>query len=275
MSFSKVIAICVVVIVLAALMLYYFVIMPRQPKPITRTTETKTVGGVVSAKTIPLPLPRKVTNITVEEAILWRRSLREYTGEPITIDQLAMILWAAQGITHPKFRFRASPSAGATYPLEVYVVVGNNTVKVGDKFLAAGVYKYDPLRHELRLVKEGDYRYGLYRAALNQDWVLHACVDIVICAVYERTTSVYGDRGYRYVHMEVGHVGENIYLMATALGLGTVAVGAFYDEEVAKVISAEPNEHPLYIMPVGIPKKPYRITFEELGKWYERVRTSG
>ncbi|WFO76311.1 SagB/ThcOx family dehydrogenase [Desulfurococcaceae archaeon MEX13E-LK6-19] len=232
------------------------------------------VGEVVVVDNeILLPLPRKTTSMVVEEAILHRRSIRDYTGEPITIEQLSMILWAAQGITNTQWRFRAAPSAGATYPLEIYVVVGENSVLVGNNtFLEAGVYKYDVYRHSLVLVKKGDYRAELARAALDQRWVREAAVNIVICAVYERTTSRYGERGIRYVHMEVGHVGQNIYLMATALGLGTVAVGAFFDDHVADIINAEPDEHPLYIMPIGVPARPYVISFEEINSFYESMR---
>jgi len=226
----------------------------------------------VSKGEILLPLPHKMTGMVVEEAILLRRSLRDYRPEPLTIDQLSMILWAAQGITELRWRFRAAPSAGATYPLEVYVVIGKEGVKGYGGFIEAGVYKYDILRHALILVKKGDVRDELYRAALDQPWVRDAPVNIVICAVYERTTRVYGERGYRYVYMEVGHVGQNIYLMATALGLGTVAIGAFYDDWVARIINAEPSEHPLYIMPVGVPVRPYVMTFDRLNEWYERMR---
>ncbi|MBP1911332.1 SagB-type dehydrogenase family enzyme [Thermococcus stetteri] len=115
-----------------------------------------------------------------------------------------------------------------------------------------GIYRYDPFSHSLILLKTGDYRKALQRVALDQEWVGDAAVDIVLVAHYERTTSVYGERGVRYVHMESGHIGENIYLEATALGLGTVAVGAFDDEGVASLL--ETDGSPLYIFPVGVPK---------------------
>lgn len=220
-----------------------------------------------------LPYPKVISNMSVEEAILYRRSIRSYTDEPLTILELSMILWSAQGITNTQYRFRAAPSAGATYPLEIYVVVGEKRVLIReDTFLDAGVYKYNVYRHSLVLVKPGDYREELSNAALGQEWVKNAAIDIVICAVYERTTDRYGKRGIRYVHMEVGHVGQNIYLMATALNLGTVAVGAFHDERVAEIIGAMDNEHPLYIMPVGRPVKPYRISFNEIKGFYEGNR---
>jgi len=239
---------------------------------ITTTTVTIVMGDeegfIIKDSKILLPYPKLKGNMSVEEAIAFRRSIREYKDEPLTISQLSQLLWAAQGITETRWGFRAAPSAGATYPLEVYVVIGENGVKE----LNPGVYKYLPHEHAIVLVKEGDVREELYKAALNQEWVLKAPITIVITAVYERTTSRYGERGIRYVHMEVGHVGQNIYLQATALGLGTVVVGAFYDEEVRRIINAPENEHPLYLVPVGKPVKPYRITLEELIEYYEKHR---
>lgn len=201
----------------------------------------------VVGEVIKLPPPKLEGTMSVEEAIAKRRSIREYTGEPLTLQDVSQLLWAAQGITDPIRKFRAAPSAGATYPLEVYVVVKEG----GVEGLPAGIYKYDPYTHSIRLVKKGDYSEELYKACLEQEWVLEAQINIVITAVYERTTSRYGERGIRYVHMEAGHVGENIYLQATALGLGTVAIGAFYDDQVESIISAPPEEHALYVYPVG------------------------
>lgn len=239
--------------------------------------EAGSIGVIVMGDEVLLPIPSRVTELTVEEAILLRKSIREWRKEPVGIAQLSMILWASQGIVEDAgfgWYRRAAPSAGATYPLEVYVVVGEGGVLVREgEFLKAGVYKYDYTRHSLRLVKEGDYRVDLWKASLRQDWVRDAPVTVVLCAVYERTTGRYGERGIRYVHMELGHVGQNIYLMATALGLGTVAIGAFYDEEVARVVSSAKNERPLYLFPVGAPEEPYRSSFEELGRLYERLRS--
>ncbi|ASJ08116.1 nitroreductase [Thermococcus siculi] len=201
--------------------------------------------GGTNGEVVVLPEPRLTGGMSVEEAIAKRRSIRSYRDEPVTLEQLSQLLWAAQGITYSARKFRAAPSAGATYPFEVYVVAGN----VED--LGPGVYRYDPFNHTLVLVKEGDYRRALQRAALDQSWVGRAAVDIVLVAYYERTTHYYGERGIRYVHMEAGHIGQNIYLQATALGLGTVAVGAFSDAEVAKILGTDGV--PLYIFPVGVP----------------------
>ncbi|MEM3608414.1 MAG: SagB/ThcOx family dehydrogenase [Candidatus Bathyarchaeia archaeon] len=204
-----------------------------------------------SGEMIKLPPHRDVGSMSVEEAIAKRRSIREYSGEPILLEDLSQILWAAQGITDPKWGLRAAPSAGATYPLEVYVVVGEG----GVQGLEAGIYHYAPEEHSLRLVLAGDHRRSLSKAALEQAWVAAAPVDLVLAAVYERTTARYGERGIRYVHMEAGHVCENVYLQATALGLGAVAVGAFSDEEAQSILHLPEGEKPLYIIPIGHPRR--------------------
>ncbi|MCD6301170.1 MAG: SagB/ThcOx family dehydrogenase, partial [Staphylothermus sp.] len=188
---------------------------------------------------IELPLVKPMSKLRVEEAILLRRSIRRYLDKPVEIEKLSLILWSAYGYTHPGKRFRASPSAGATFPLELYVVIGSRGVVNGEEYLEPGVYKYRADTHSLILTRKGDLRRELYMAALEQKCVFQAPLSIVITAVYERTTNYYGERGAeRYVPMEVGHVGQNIYLMATSLGLGTVAVGAFHDEYVSNVIDS-------------------------------------
>jgi len=219
-------------------------------------------------KVIELPLPKLEGNMSVEEAIASRRSVRSYENVPLTLEQISQILWSAQGITDVNKEFRASPSAGALYPLELYLVVGEDGVKK----LEAGVYHYNPKSHTLEMTMRGDLRGPLSDACLGQAWVKEAPACIVITAVYERTTSVYGDRGIRYVHIEVGHVGQNIYLQATALGLGTVAVGAFHDDEVKDVLGLPEDEEPLYVMPIGVTKTKNKLTLEELKEYYQKHR---
>lgn len=193
---------------------------------------------------IILPEPRYDSGISVEEALLKRRSIRDYTGEALTLQEVSQLLWAAQGITDPSGK-RAAPSAGALYPLEIYVVIGSV------ENVAKGVYKYKPHEHELLKVLEGDKRKALAKAALEQQCIAQGAIDIVITAIYDRTTTKYGNRGIRYVHMEAGHAAENVYLQAVALNLGTVVIGAFYDNQVKEVLDLPKNEEPLYIMPVG------------------------
>jgi SagB-type dehydrogenase family enzyme len=140
--------------------------------------------------------------------------------------------------------------------LEIFVVVGKQGViaseaKQAPDELQAGIYHYEADSHSLSLHKPADLRPDLARATLDQEFIIDAPVDIVICALYHRTSYRYGRRGERYVHIEVGHVGENIHLQAVALGLATVEVGAFHDEEVRKVLGVEEQIKPLYIMPLG------------------------
>ncbi len=222
---------------------------------------------------IYLPLIKPMTQLGVEEAILLRRSIRNYLNKPVEIEKLSLLLWGAYGYTYPIKGFRASPSAGATFPLELYVVIGSKGVIDGEEYVEPGSYKYRPDTHSLILIRKGDLRRELYIAALEQEWVLEAPLSIIITAVYERTTSYYGERGAkRYVPMEVGHVGQNIYLLATSLGLGTVAIGAFYDEYVSNVIDAPEDEVPMYIMPIGYPATPIKRNFDEINSFIEYNR---
>jgi len=194
-----------------------------------------------------LPEPQLKGKMSVEEAISKRRSRRAYSDRHLTLQQLGQLLWCAQGITGPHRRKRAAPSAGATYPMEIYVAVGNRSVEG----LEAGIYRYDPPSHSIEKTVDGDLRSRITSAALGQEFLTQAPVDILIAADYGRTTGHYGERGKRYVHMEVGHIGQNIHLQAEAMGLGTVAVGAFRDEAVAAVFGLLGTLEPLYLMPVG------------------------
>ena len=198
---------------------------------------------------ICLPPPSQKGGMPLEEAIARRRSIREFTSEPISQLQLSQLLWAAQGITNTPGKYRTIPSAGATYPLEIFVACGINGIEEIDD----GIYHYNINNHSLTLHHKGDIRLELAKAALNQEFIYQAPVNIIICALYERTLLGYGSRGERYVHMEVGHTGQNIYLQATSFGLATVAIGAFNDEQVRKVLRLDKQYKPLYIMPVGRP----------------------
>jgi SagB-type dehydrogenase family enzyme len=206
---------------------------------------------------IKLPSPPLKGKVSLEETILRRRSVRRYRREPLHLSPLSQILWSAQGITGTR-GLRAAPSAGATYPLEIFVFVGKQGViaseaKQAPEELQAGIYHYEADSHSLSLHKPADLRPDLARAALDQEFIIDAPVAIVICALYHRTSYRYDRRGERYVHIEVGHVGENIHLQVIALGLATVEVGAFHDEEVRKVLGVEEQIKPLYIIPVGKP----------------------
>ena len=193
----------------------------------------------VTDNMIKLPSPRRESSTSLEEAIVQRRSRRSFTQQDLSWEQVSQLLWAAQGITDESTQFRAAPSAGALYPLELYVVTGE------------GVYHYLPQGHELEKVLDGDFCPPLCEAALSQPAVEDAPVSIVIAAVYQRTEKKYGERAVRYVHLEAGHAAQNILLQAVALGLGAVPVGAFYDDKVQEVLSLPPDEEPLYIISVG------------------------
>lgn len=190
---------------------------------------------------IKLPPPRTTSNVSVEEALLKRRSIRHYKQENLTLAEISQVLWAAYGTTAG--RRKTCPSAGATYPLEIYLVAG----EIDD--LPTGFYKYNSKEHALVLLSTRDYRQELTEASLYQDYILKAPASIVIAADYQRTTSVYGSRGERYVHMEVGHCGQNIHLQCEALQLGTVVIGAFEDNKIKSILQI--HEEPLYIMPIG------------------------
>lgn len=196
------------------------------------------------AEEINLPKPSYSGHIPVETALQERRSLREYPDKPVTLREVSQLLWAAQGTTS-KHGYRTAPSAGALYPLEVYLVAGNVTD------LPVGLYKYRTDSHKLVKIAGDDLRSELASAALEQSAVRDASAVFVFAAVYERTTAKYGRRGVRYVHMEVGQTTENVYLQAVSLELGTVFIGAFDDDSVKDLLKMPDAECPLGIMPIG------------------------
>lgn len=197
-----------------------------------------------SSGIIKLPAPYYDGNTSVEMALLKRRSIRSYSNEPLSLAEISQLLWAAQGITDSR-GYRTAPSAGALYPLEIYIIAG----RVKD--LSQGIYKYRPHENALVKIVDGDRRAEVCRASLNQSSISDAAAVIVFCAIYERTTVKYGERGIRYVFIEVGHAAQNIYLQAVSLKLGTLVIGAFNDNELKKIMNFDLYEYPLYIMPVG------------------------
>lgn len=216
------------------------------------------IGGIVAEDSMPgekhsadrmatvtLPAPRLDGGVSLEHALAERRSVREFERGALTLAQVAQLLWAAQGVTH-RDGARTAPSAGALYPLELYLAAG----EVRD--LAAGLYRYVPGKHQLEPVVAVDLRPGLCAAALEQECVAKGAVVFVFTAVERRTTRKYGPRGVRYVHIEVGHAAQNLVLQATALGLGSVTVGAFDDAAVARLLDLPRGETPLYLVPVGL-----------------------
>jgi SagB-type dehydrogenase family enzyme len=202
---------------------------------------------------IRLPAPKLEGPVSVEAALQARQSIRDFTDQALTLGELGQVLWAAQGINRRTGERgappgRTAPSAGALYPLELYAVVGSV------EGLPVGVYHYQPGRHELAVVGAGDHRSQLANVAVRQTWMREAAVTLVVAAVYARTTGKYGERGRKYVHMEVGHAAQNVYLQAAALGLGTTFVGAFQDSQVKQILGLPAAEHPLGLMPLGRPE---------------------
>jgi len=187
---------------------------------------------------IKLPQPVLKGNLSLEETLQLRRSVREYTSADISLSELSQLVWAAQGITSTQ-GFRTVPSAGALYPLEVYIV--NMT----------GVYHYNPLNHSLEKIRSEDVQENLTKAALHQDSVRQAPLKLVIMGIYERAETKYGERAERYVHLEAGHAAQNVLLECTSLGLGAVPIGAFDDLMVREVLETPPDQQPLYIIPIG------------------------
>ena len=224
--------------------------LERRMESVERTfPETRVAGPVID-----LPSPRFDGTVSVEATLKNRRSIRSYVEKPLALADVSQLLWAAYGITKtfesmPPFLrggFRTAPSAGALFPLELYLAAFNVAG------LPAGIYWYKSETHQLVRIAEGDKRKEVSEASFNQDQFKTASAAIVYSAVYERTTKKYGERGRdRYVCMDLGHSAENVYLQAYALKIGTCAIGAFTDLWLKKAVGMTREEEPLYIMPLG------------------------
>jgi len=191
-----------------------------------------------------LPAPARRGRVPFEQALDSRRSVREFSDEPIGEAELSLLLWATQGITERREGLRAAPSAGALYPLELYVATSD------------GLLHYEPERHRLVLLAAHDLRPAMCRAALAQSAVRQAPAVFVITAVYARTVRKYGEVwSPRYVHMEVGHAAQNLLLQAVALGLAAVPIGAFHEADMHRILDLPADEEPLYLVPVGRPQR--------------------
>lgn len=199
------------------------------------------------AASVRLPEPRVDGPVSVEAALAQRRSVRSYGSKPLSLVAVGQLLWSAQGVTHA-LGYRTAPSAGALYPLEVYLVAR----RVED--LAPGVYHYRAGRHTLRLRSEGDRSAELARAALRQDAVRDAAAVLVFAAVKSRTANKYGAHAMRYILLEVGHAAQNVLLQVQSLNLAAAVIGAFHDDEVKALLAVPEREHVLYLLPVGHPR---------------------
>ena len=194
---------------------------------------------------IKLPPSRQKGSMSLESTLAQRRSLREFERRELTWAEIGQILWAAQGITEKDEGLKTAPSAGALYPLEVYVAI------------SSGVFHYRSINHSLVRKIWEDVRRQLRQTTPDQGWVEEAPCVFIITGIYERTTGKYGDRGIRYVHLEAGHVAQNILLQAVALGLGGVTVGAFRQGHLEQILDLREREKALYLIPVGHPQSHY------------------
>jgi SagB-type dehydrogenase family enzyme len=198
------------------------------------------------AKRISLPAPLGTRGLTVEKAIEQRRSVRNYSNQPLSLNALSRLLHSAQGITEPQRSLRAAPSAGALYPLELYPIVHNVSG------LDPGIYHYAVQDHELETLSIGDQRAQILQAGIWQEFLGEANVCFVLTAIFQRTRWKYQQRAYRYVLFEAGHIAQNIYLSATSMSLGACAVGAFLDGDLNSLLGTDDEEEePLYIISVG------------------------
>ena len=211
---------------------------PKKPPQYKNYTDT-------TAMELPEPEYR---GMPLEEAIEKRRSVRNYSKNPLTMPQLSQLLFSAQGTTGKTYGtpLRTAPSAGALYPFEIYVIANNV------ESLDQGIYHYGILNHTLELVQDGDFRKEITSAGLKQEMLGDSDAVFVLSAIFDRTRHKYGERGFRYVYMEAGHISQNIYLQAVSLGLGSVSVGAFLDDKVNRLIGVDgQKEAAVYLHAVG------------------------
>jgi SagB-type dehydrogenase family enzyme len=220
---------------------------------------TNATAQETGVELIQLPAPQHTSATSVEQALTERHSVRQFAEESVTLEEMGQLLWAAQGVTRPQAERpshwppewqwmggrRTAPSAGALYPLEVYLVAGNVDG------IDPGLYRYVPLEHSLEPVGAGDMRETLTGASLRQAAIAGAPAVLVIAAVYQRVAVKYKERGTRYARIEVGAVAQSVYLQAETLDLGTVLIGAFTDADIKEVLGLPADHEPLAIMPVG------------------------
>jgi len=211
------------------------------------------------SKIIQLPDPSFKSETSIEEALNARQSVRAYSAESLSLTEISQMLWAAQGITrkkdtpsskwNEKYEWqggnRTAPSAGGLYPMELYLLAGNV------EGLDQGVYKYIVKSHSLIKVIDGDKRADVREVSLKQKAITEGAAVIVMAAVYERTSIKYGARSEKYIFTEVGHIGQNIYLQGASLGIGTVMIGAYKDDDLKRVLNLPDDEKPMAVMPIG------------------------
>jgi SagB-type dehydrogenase family enzyme len=200
--------------------------------------------------TIQLDPPQEQGGMPLWEVIKCRRSTRNFKGQILEKDILSQLLWASQGITNKSFgsELRAVPSAGALYPVETYLVI--NSVQG----IEPGIYHYGVKTHGLRCLKEGNFNSNVSRAALDQNFVIPANVIFIWTAIFARSKWKYGERAYRYVYLDAGHIAQNLANAAVSYGLGSCQIAALYDDEINSIIDVDgEKESVVYLTAVGHP----------------------
>ncbi len=194
-------------------------------------------------KSIDLPKPSTKGSISLEQAIGNRESVRSFTKQPLSLEQIGQLLWSGQGLRNALGQ-RTVPSAGALFPLELYLIIEE------------GVYYYVPEGHRIEPHVEGDMRSSLSSAALGQECIVQAPATFLLTAVFSRIETKYGkERSPQYIYLEAGHAAQNILLQATTLGLDGVPIGAFYEEQVSEILQFPQAHYPLYLIPLGFAQK--------------------
>jgi SagB-type dehydrogenase family enzyme len=223
-----------------------------QEGPLDWANKPKTYKTYAGANCIALPLPKGLVDITLDQCLKLRRSIREFSAEPLTLDDLSYLLWASSGIREvaENFEYRTAPSAGALYPIETYVVA--NRV-VG---LQKGIYHYSIKSHKLEELKLGDFGNETAMSALEQGMCLEAAVAFIWAAIFNRSKWKYNQRCFRYVYLDAGHIAQNLALAAVCLGLGSCQIAAFFDDEINSMLGIDGNdESVVYMSIVGVPHK--------------------
>jgi SagB-type dehydrogenase family enzyme len=197
---------------------------------------------------IPLPTPNFGTTPSFEKILTDRQSVRNFSPQPLTVQQISTLLWASTGISRVTrgYEFRTAPSAGALYPIETYVVV--NRVEG----LEAGIYHYNILHHRLELLKSGNYGNATGSGALDQEMCARAAVTWIWTAIFARSRWKYRQRAYRYYYLDAGHIAQNLALASVALGLGSCQIAAFFDDELNQLLEIDGiSESTIYLSVVG------------------------
>lgn len=197
------------------------------------------------AKKVYLPKEFSKQGLSLDDAIRKRRSARDYSGKSISKLDLSRLLYYTYGYIENDPAKRTVWSIEGLYPIEIYIVVNNV------RGISRGIYHYNSREHALELLKEGDYRFRIANACLGQKLVGGANVAIIKTALFERVAH-FGDRGYRYIHLDAGAIGENIYLEAVSMGLGVCGIGAFFDDQINKMLDIDGvTEVVIYVTSVG------------------------